>query len=127
MILIGPSLEEMKRQAKRSILAHFTRLADDARPAGLAASDALKLLEAAQVLAGGDGPLIHAEAALRGITAEDHAQAVQAAAAETTRRRELARIQAQLDVERAGSASAVVQVLLLAGVELIPFAIDPTA
>lgn len=113
MIFLAPELDELKRIA----LAAVDEWASGklARPAP--GMDALKLAEALQVARGIPSRLISAEAGLNGISAEDQANRV-LAAANATVDIELDRVEAKAAIRAASVHATVLAVLKNRGIAL---------
>ncbi|MFH6783611.1 MULTISPECIES: hypothetical protein [Methylobacterium] len=127
-VVIGPDLDAVRARAKEIATLHYANLALTSRPAGLQPADLLKAQEAEKVLAGENSEWIAEEAAERGTTARDLAEAIVAESTKTiTRERERTRVTGA--IARAATESEVVAALRGAGLEffLPPGAVSPAS
>lgn len=125
MILFGPDLSELRERAKAATMLHFVdRAGRDGVPPTLRAMYVRKAEQAQLVLNGGSSPLIEGEAALRGITPRQMAQAVIAMAAAGGDELELKRMETNIAIEAAATEVEIMEVLRARG---IPMQIDLSA
>jgi hypothetical protein len=118
MAIHGPDLSGVKEMARLCVIAHFVAVAEaDGRPATLRAMDAVKKSEAVTVKAGGSSAMLTEEAAMRGVTVEQLADAVLAEAAKAAAL-ELARVRLSLAVDAARSEAEIQTLLSDAGIRL---------
>ena len=110
-MIFGPDLTAIREAAKNQVMRFFVAQAEsDGTPATLRALYVMKAAEAEKVLAGGSSPLIEGEAAMRDVAPVVLAQTISDMAKQSADL-ELARMQANVDIENAGSEADVVKIL----------------